>query len=690
MRRTDVPTLLFSAALALVPAAALADTRAQKYYYEDITQPFFALDPADPGFYRNQRPGSKASRFAAVKPKDGFRVFVIGGSIAGLLQHSDDKRDLAQALKAVLPTKKVEVINCGMAGYESFREAMVEQEILEYSPDLIVLLTGHNEGIASAPIPIWVMRAQERLSRLTAYRTLVKTLHPENLEEHKHSDAVADARDATFTRNLSANVRHAKERGVSVAVVVPPRNYREPVELGRTFYDAEFIPGWLSFLHGDYAASRHFWKESLAAATSSEAKAFTWGFIARSEEKLGLADEARASFEQASAFDRAAICGKTCQDIIRRVTGEEGGFLVEADRMFRELAMPGSPGMETFNDRMHWKPQFNCLMASVIIDSARADAKLGALPWDDARVRALKASCEKPGGPGNADDDLRILSYVLMELSWPNRSRLAPVAVFYLQSIRRHRPEWFKDVRALMKRAVNPQTQVYGIEMAADEVILPRFYWYIGEVRMLEKDYAGAVKDIEKALALDPKLSWARLSLAVAETLRGDKKRGLQLMQEATAKSAEDPQGGAIVASAVAAGKALGLGEATDVAASDAETWIKKAEAAVAAGKKSEGTAALDRARELSPQPYQLRAIGQYYLMLGEPAKFLELADALAAAYPEDIDTWILRAEASLSLGRKQDGLAALARAKTLSPTAKQEQHISNLLTMAGASPADR
>ena len=174
MRRIEVKVLLLSAALALIPGAASADSRAQKYYYEDISHPFFALDPSQPGMYRNQRPGSKASLFSAVKPKDGFRVFVIGGSIAGLLQYSGESGEFAKALEAVLPTKKVEVVNCGMAGYESFREALVEQEILEYTPDLIVLLTGHNEGIAAAPIPIWVMLTHERLSRPAAYPLPVK------------------------------------------------------------------------------------------------------------------------------------------------------------------------------------------------------------------------------------------------------------------------------------------------------------------------------------------------------------------------------------------------------------------------------------------------------------------------------------------------------------------------------------
>jgi tetratricopeptide (TPR) repeat protein len=681
-----VKYLLLSAALVVTPAAALADSRAQKYYYEDIANPFFAPDPSRPGWYRADRAGAKESSFPAVKSTDTFRVFVIGGSIASLLQTDGRSGELAQALQSVLPSRKVEVLNCGMAGYDSYREALIEQEILEYSPDLIVLLTGHNEGIASAPIPIWIMRAQERLGRLSAYRALVKTLRPDDGEETARSDALADARDAAFARNLGDNLRHARERGVPVAVVVPPRNYREPVELGRTLYDAEFVPGWLRFLKGDYAGARRFWKESLASdagagASPSARKAFTWGFIARAEENLGLPDDARSSFEQAALYDRASICGAVCQGILRRVAAGEGGFVVEADRMFRALAYPRMPGLETFNDRMHWKPEFNCLMSAEIIASMRADAKLGALPWDAARARALSASCIKPGGPVGAADDLRTLSYVLMELSWPNRRQLSTTAVFYLQALRRRRPAWFKDVPALIKMTENPQTRVYGLTMAPDDVILPRFYWHIGEVLMLEKDYAGAAGNFSRALELDPRLTWARLSLAVAETLRGGKKRALAAFQAAIARAEDDPRRGSLVAAAVAAGKEAGLDE---VAASDADYWLKKAEAALAAGRNRESSAALDRARALSPQAAQLRLIGQDYFLLREPEKFLEMFGALTEAYPGDVDLWLSGAKASFMTGRKEAGLAALARAEKLAPDAAQAREISALRAQGG------
>jgi tetratricopeptide (TPR) repeat protein len=652
---------LLLAALAFAPAASRADAWERKYYYEDITRPFFVPDAARPGRLRSGRPGAYDLSFPAAKPAGALRVFLVGGAVAKLLHSERASEDFGRALRSVLPSREVEVLNCGMMGYDSSREALLETEILGLSPDLIVFLTGHYEGIA----PLGAA--------------------PES----------PGARDEAFERNLAGNLRRARERGVAAAIVVPPRNYREPAEVDRMLYDAEFVPGWVRFLRGDYAGARKFWTDSLSpeagGAPNAARKAFTWGFIARAEEKLGLAAEARASFERADSFDRTAICAAPCQDIIRRQAKSEGAFLVEADRMFRALAYPRMPGMETFNERKNWKPAFNCLMSAEIIKSVRSNPAFASLPWDDARVRALEASCPKPGGRGDVDDDYLVLSYVLVELSRPGFRRLSTVSVFYLQSILENRPAWFNDVPALMNETLKRQAPVHGVAMAPAAVLLPRFYWHLGESRLAERDYVEAAADFRKALELEPKLPWARLSLAAAETLRGDKKRGLELLQSAIASSAGDASRDELLASAAAAGKELGLGGEGEVSGGDPEHWLEKAEAARASGNKSEGLAALDRARTLAPRPDQLRRIGQSYRQFHETGRFLALSEELSAAYPLDVDLWLARAEASFTTGRRADGLAALTRAEALTPDPAQRRQIASWRRwlQAGA-PADR
>jgi tetratricopeptide (TPR) repeat protein len=274
-----------------------------------------------------------------------------------------------------------------------------------------------------------------------------------------------------------------------------------------------------------------------------------------------------------------------------------------------------------------------------------------------------------------------------MALSWPSFHRLSPVTVFYLEAVRRNRPGWFKDVPALLRTTPNPQTQVYGQTMAPDAVVLPRLYWHIGEARLLEKDYAGAADDFTRALRLDPSLSWARLSLAVAEALRGDGKRGLALLKQAAEGAAGDPARDEILAASVAAGKALGLEGAEEVAGSDPDFWLDKAEKAAAAGRKEDGRGALGRALALSPQPHQLRRAAQYYRMLGDLDRVFDLSGALVKSYPGEADMWLMRAEGAFATAHVDAGQDALRRAEKLNPDPFQRKQIEGWRARFAAAP---
>lgn len=50
--------ILAALVLLLAAAPASADERSQKYYYEDISHPFFAPDPARPGWMHSVRPSA--------------------------------------------------------------------------------------------------------------------------------------------------------------------------------------------------------------------------------------------------------------------------------------------------------------------------------------------------------------------------------------------------------------------------------------------------------------------------------------------------------------------------------------------------------------------------------------------------------------------------------------------------------
>lgn len=86
--------------------------------------------------------------FAAAKPAEEFRVFCLGGSTVygkPFLADTAFPKWLELELNARQSEKRVKVVNCGGISYASHRLLHVAREVAQYSPDLIVLATGHNE-----------------------------------------------------------------------------------------------------------------------------------------------------------------------------------------------------------------------------------------------------------------------------------------------------------------------------------------------------------------------------------------------------------------------------------------------------------------------------------------------------------------------------------------------------------------
>jgi len=94
--------------------------------------------------------GFKGPEFSSNKPIDTYRIFLVGGStmwgdgnysdettIPGILQKIFDKQK---------PLTKIEVINAGISGANTISESkMIEEKIINYQPDLIVMYDGWND-----------------------------------------------------------------------------------------------------------------------------------------------------------------------------------------------------------------------------------------------------------------------------------------------------------------------------------------------------------------------------------------------------------------------------------------------------------------------------------------------------------------------------------------------------------------
>ncbi len=122
-------------------------------------------------------------QFPAVKPAGTIRIFTLGGSTtfghpwADPTSFSGWLRELLARRAA--PGRSYEVVNAGGVSYASYRVVNVLRELLRYDPDLIVIMTGHNEFLESrtygellADSGTLGFRVREQASRLASYRLL--------------------------------------------------------------------------------------------------------------------------------------------------------------------------------------------------------------------------------------------------------------------------------------------------------------------------------------------------------------------------------------------------------------------------------------------------------------------------------------------------------------------------------------
>ena len=121
-----------------------------KDHYLDIYDKFFIEDN---GYYIKQRNSLidvGEQKFNKNKDNGIKRIFIVGESVAAYY----DTEILKNNLEYFIPKQKFEIINAGMGAYDSYRIEKILKEIMNYSPDYIIMMLGSNDGNLHNPIMI--------------------------------------------------------------------------------------------------------------------------------------------------------------------------------------------------------------------------------------------------------------------------------------------------------------------------------------------------------------------------------------------------------------------------------------------------------------------------------------------------------------------------------------------------------
>ena len=99
-------------------------------------------------YWSSFNPTPRKDLFLKVKPKNCYRIFVLGESTTAGFPYGNNltfPRILNRRLADTFPNRQIEVVNTAMTAINSYTILDFMDEILEQKPDAILIYTGHNE-----------------------------------------------------------------------------------------------------------------------------------------------------------------------------------------------------------------------------------------------------------------------------------------------------------------------------------------------------------------------------------------------------------------------------------------------------------------------------------------------------------------------------------------------------------------
>jgi tetratricopeptide (TPR) repeat protein len=491
--------LLACLACAAAPRAAAEPSGQEAVLCQDVEKPFFSVACADGAcLAAPNRRESQAPIFRMDKPAGVKRVFVLGESAATLLQNGPDNGAAPKGLQ---------IVNCGVGGYESWRIQGVLKEVLAYKPDLIVILSGNNEG-GNYRCPGLRFELQRRARRL------LERFYSLRLSKE---DAAIRATLKIQESRLDAMAAAAQKSKVPLLLCALPANLAGLGPSGAPpSDDPQFLAGLAALGKKDLPRAEAAFGAMLLRDPRGLYAHF---FLARALQAAGRTAEARDEYLKVVSLDpRQDRTSRERNSMIRRVAARRGAGVCDLEGLFYSVSPGGIPGLEQFADGVHWRPAYNRLVWKQVAADGRA---LG-LAWLPEITAAVP-----PAALGD-EEVRRTFSYALSYLDNATSALLtreqaeagfmSERALDMLDFLRRARP-------GLMERAAASQKEFDALFMGnfwsrgtASRLgqLRPLLAAHLAELALRRGDPAAALALADKAAALDGQKPYFRLVRAGA------------------------------------------------------------------------------------------------------------------------------------------------------------------------------
>ena len=636
----------------------------------------------DGGVYRtaaNKLALFNEQTFAIDKPAGTFRIFTVGGSTT-YGRPFDDATSftgwLREYLQEAAPGRRWEVVNAGGISYASYRVVKLMEELVEYEPDLFVVYTGNNEFLERRTYgelmaePRALTRGRLALQRLRLWAVGTRALRAwrqrsddryqlaGEVEELLDDSAGLDyySRDAEFHRqvtrhfrlNLGRLVELARRAGAEVILVTVPVNEKgfSPFKSQHADDLPEGERARHAQLLAEAAAALDAGDAARARARAAEAVALDGlhaeGHFLLGSAQLAAGDEAAAaaSFERAIAED---VCPLRALPEMNRAIAEaaarDGVELVDFRALLKDAGGTRLLGGEQFLDHVHPTVEIHGLLARALLERM---ARMGLVAPPGERLAELDGTVSRRV-LSRVDEQAHALAFKNLSkvLLWAGKKREAEQ--YARQAAEVLVSDWEVHYNAgvvQLDAGRLGEARESLLEALRVEPNAAPAWDQLGAIRARQGDLDRALEAGRRAVELDPDAANAWNNLATTLLVRGEPDRAVEAARRAV-----------------------------EIAPGFADGYNNLGTAHFDLGQLGEALAAYDRAVELRPGFAQARA--NRGLVHGEQGRYGEALEEFTAALELRPDLPAAQrgsGRALLALGRTEEGIASLRRARLSAP----------------------
>jgi tetratricopeptide (TPR) repeat protein len=355
--------------------------------------------------------------FPLERPKDGLRVFVLGGSAAaGWPYHMGDTNLsalLQRKLRLLYPGRSIEVINVAAGTYASHRVKLILEEVLQYNPDFLFLYNGNNEFLENLvyrprnpPTP-WHHSAAIRLTyRLAVPLPRVDVKNFDLSAQVPNTLSFAFAKTSLYREdprqfqmlldhyrfNIEEMISASGSAKIPLFLLTCPVNLKDWVpnvsrhrkdltSVEKNRWTDHFRDGYLAVERGDFAAAI---TPLRAAITLDDEYAETHFRLAQALLATGQRGESKA--EYLLALQRDAFPFRELpefQNVLRDVATKRGAPLVDIVAPLEAVAGDGIIGLDVLTDYVHLTEQSQEIVAHEMLRALLKQGLLLGISTDD-------------------------------------------------------------------------------------------------------------------------------------------------------------------------------------------------------------------------------------------------------------------------------------------------------------------